>query len=91
VFVAGVIKGFEHWQPGSPIGTEKFVRAFELRLPNKRYVKDTIKTVVDKIKKGPEKADSKTGKSSAADVSSNSKQAMIGVFFVSFMYLCIHI
>jgi len=81
LFVAGVIKGFEHWQPGSLIGTERFVRAFELRLPNERYVKDTIERVVDKIKQGPAKSYSKRGRMSAIDNNSNSKMAMIGVFF----------
>ena len=49
VFVQGVLKGYDHWVPGTLVAAEQFVRAFELRLPNKAYVTQTIKTIVDTV------------------------------------------
>ena len=54
VFVQGVLKGHEHKRRDAVIETENFVRAFELRLPHKKYVLQTIKAVVDKLKRDVE-------------------------------------
>ena len=51
VFVQGVLKGYDHWVPGTLIAAEQFVRAFELRLPSKKYVTKTTKAIVDTVMK----------------------------------------
>ncbi len=66
VLVQGVMRGFEHLKPGAPLAAEQFVRAFELRLPNKRYVMESIKTIVERVKKGPDKVGKQAGKSPSA-------------------------
>jgi len=66
VFVQGVMRGFEHQKPGAPLAAEQFVRAFELRLPNKKYVMECIKAIVERVKKGPEMAGKQAGKSPSA-------------------------
>jgi hypothetical protein len=78
VFVQGVIKGHGLKISDSIIATENFSRAFELRLPNKKYVMQTISTVIDKVKKGIENKDSSPRKSQSKPSDGSAAGGAIG-------------
>ena len=73
----GIIKAFDHKRKDALIATDNFVRAFELRLPNKKYVMQNIQAIVDKVKRGPDKAEFSAASSGGGGSSSSSWKVIL--------------